>query len=661
VNPALLRHWGRDLQLWGYITLTLILFRLLLIAIFFDHAAPASGAASILTVAANGLRYDISTAATWVLPTFLLSLSALFSNRDGWLTKLRSLSASLYVIFALLLFGADIIFFYEYGDQFENHIFGLFHDDTRAILITIWKEYHPLLFLAIATPLILFNLYLIHRWLTYTPPPMRVFLARLQTRSVRIVAGLATFFFFAAMVRGGTLLGEPIRLKHAFVVDDMFLNRTVLNPLSAMRYTLQSRLELEGDSALKHFWPNENLSEAVNFVRHQRGEEDYTGKDLEEGLSLSVAPHAGHKPKHIFLLLMESHSGWTVMPTYRNLGFSPEFSKLADEGIYFPHFLPAANGTIGSLNALITGHPDSGLNLNHESTALEPYGSSIATIMKQLGYKTRFFYGGFLSWQRLDSYARNQSFDEVYGGGNMSASATTNEWGVDDEHLYQYVLDTVADDTPSFNFILSTSNHPPYDLPLDEMGYHLKELPAPLKATKQDSAKVLGHLWYADKQAGHFVRTAEKKLEHALFAITGDHTARLMIRFPGDSVAEQYSVPFILFGPEVLGQTATLPTAGSHTDIPPTLISLAADEGFRFPAYGEDMLHTRDDRTGFGWGHLVGSSFMANNAEGYGVNTLPGVALPSEHPELNDDIKRSRALRALSWQRIKHGNSLSIK
>ncbi len=656
---SLLHHWGRDLQLWAYISATLLLFRLLLIGFFFDQAAPSSNLTTVLSVLGNGLRYDISTAGVWVVPTFLLSLSLLAIKRDHWLTQLRGISARIYIIIAFIIFGADIIYFDEYGDQFDNHIFGIAHDDTKAILITVWKEYHPLLLLAIVTPLIFANLYLIRRWLSYTPPPLHTLLAKLQRLPVRAFTGVVIFFFLVAMVRGGSLSGEPIRLKHAFVVDDMFLNRTVLNPFSALRYTIKTRLALETGSALKQFWPDENLGNAINLVRQHRGQPPYHGNSIDEGLSVTTQGPHGNKPKHIFLMLMESHSGWTVMPAYRHLGLSPELSKLADEGIYFPNFLPASSGTIGSMNALITGHPDAGLNINYETTALSPYGSSIAQIMQQLGYKTRFFYGGFISWQRLDSFAKNQGFEEIYGGGAMSAGTRTNEWGVDDKFLFDFILNKVDSETPSFNFILTTSNHPPFDLPLDELGYHIKDqLPAPLKATKEETVKVLGHLWYADQQAGRFVRAAEKKLNQSLFAITGDHSARLQIRFPGDSVVEQTAVPFILYGPDVLNESTTKTTAGSHIDIVPTLVELAAAKDKNYPTFGQNMLQQQGHSIGLGWQYLIGENFIANDAEGYGIFALAGGTRPASKPELREERSYYNALRALSWQRIKKGEQL---
>ncbi len=648
---GLLGNWGRDLQLWLFIVLSLQLFRLLLIAAFNEQADPTTGLASLLAVVGQGLRYDVAIAAIWVLPGVLaaLTLALLRPSAAAWAGRLRLTLAYLYLIVAVSLFGADLVFFYVYGDQFDIHIFGIIHDDARAVMITIWKEYHPILFSLLLVAVIWPLWRQLKRWLGYTPGWSH----RLPRHAL---AALMVFLFFAAMGRGGTLWGEPMRLKHAFVVDDMFLNRTVLNPFSALHYTIKARLQLESGAALEQLWPEGDLREALNTVRASRGQGAYPGKEIAEGLG-SQAHGRGKRPRHIFLLLMESHSGWVVMPAYRELGLSPGLAPLAEEGLYFPNFLPASSGTIGSMNALVTGFPDAGLNINYEPTATQPYPGAIAALFKRMGYTTRFYYGGFLSWQRLDSFAQRQGFDEIYGGGHMDADgAETNEWGVDDARLFDFILENLDDEKPSFNFILTTSNHPPYDLDLEAVGFPMKSLPEPLTATKPGTLEVLGHIWYADREAGRFVREAEKRLPKALFALTGDHTARLAINFPGDDIAQHNAVPLILYGPEVLDERGPRDTPGSHIDIIPTLVELSAEPGFSYSHFGEDLLGD-GPKSGLGWQYLIGRDFIATDREKYQHYALPGGERP-ERPELKDERRRFRALMALSWWQIKRGPEL---
>ncbi len=652
----LIRHWGKDFQLLVFIALSLQLFRLVLLASFGGQAADSTPSA-VLTVLGTGLRYDVSTAAVWVLPTFLLSLALTPLPLDRSLTSLRRFSAGLYATLAVIVFGVDLVYFDEYNDQFNQHLFGLFHDDTVAILITIWKEYHPLLFGALALPAVASSLWLARRWMSWTPVLLSTLAPERYGWPKRLALGFALFLLLIALGRGGTLWGEPIRLKHAFVVNDLFLNRTVVNPFTALRYTLESHYEAQRRGGFKTLWDG-SVHEAVATAL---GKSARPGVDLDDLMTVAAGGPPGPRPRHVFIILNESHSGWPVLPAYRDIGLSPEVTQLAERGLYFPHFLPAAHGTVGSMNALITGLPDAGLNINYEPESLTPYPSGTAATFRRLGYKTRFFYGGFLSWQRLDSFAQAQGFDEVYGGGKMSSADAdgTNEWGVDDRYLFDFILETVKDDVPSFNFILTTSNHPPYDLDLDALGFPLEALPAPLMATKAETLRVLGHLWYSDQQIGRFVKAAEQRLDKPLFALTGDHTSRLGIRFPGDNVFEQYAVPFVLYGPNVLPGPGTLSTAGSHIDIPPTLFELAAPAGFDYVSFGHDLLNKPHPSYGQGYRFMVGEDFIASQTEPPRIWQLPTGTAPLPSPEnLKMMTRRFDALKALSWYRVRRGTTL---
>ncbi len=643
----LLSQWGRDLQLWLFIVLLLQTFRLLLITLFQEQATQLT-LHNLIHVSGQGLRYDISTAALWIMPTFVLALIPFKPVRQR-LKTIRKWIALLFLLITIPILGADIIFFDEYGDQFNQHMFGIVHDDTTAILITIWKSYHPLWFLSGVGLSLWLLIRVLKWWIAYTPQVVSITL----NRPLTILVGTIGFLAFAAMLRGGTLWGEPIRLKHAFIVNDIFLNRTVLNPYSALRFTLQEKMLLESGSALETIWPD-SIPEALSVI-NPNGH----GKTIDQWLSTESQGSPYPKPKHIFMVLMESQSGWPVLPRYREIGLSPQLSRLADHGIYFPNFLPSGSGTIPSLNALIAGLPDNGLNINYEPKSLKPYPYGIGTIMQSLGYQTNFFYGGYLSWQRLDTYALNQGFDTIHGGGMMSSNGEmTNEWGVDDSILFDYIINTIDPDKPSFNFILTTSNHPPYDLDLDALGYPVKALPPPLEATKDETIKVLGHLWYADQQIGRFTERVQKRLPYSLFAFTGDHTARLQIRFEQPNVFEQSAVPFILYGPNIIGNEGRLiDTPGSHIDIASTLFELIAPKGMPYAHFGEDLLSPNADDYAFGHQLIGARNYVATDNEQPMPFPLPfGKYQQPDKTTLIQLRKHAQALKAVSWSRVRETN-----
>ncbi|MGD8524607.1 MAG: sulfatase-like hydrolase/transferase [Thioalkalispiraceae bacterium] len=646
---ALRYHWFKDFQLWFFITLSLFAFRLVLITSFSDQIHTDSGLNDFFTTILMGLRFDGSTAAIWVAMLFLASISTAFINWGETLHKIRTSLGQLYILVAVLIFGVDLVFFYEYGDQFNQTLFGIADDDTRAILITIWKEYHPVRFVLLATVAFLALRFLFLRWMRYSPAfcdkPSTPKARHVSSRAVII---LTIFLGFVFVVRGSTLSTQPLRQHHAFASKDVFLNKTILNPFTALRYAIQKRMWMQGDEALARLWPEKDLQQALSLVTDKQ-----QVNDIDQAIMHRVEKPNVSRPKHIFLILLESHSGWTVWPEYRDMDFSPQLSKLADEGIYFQHFIPSGTGTMPTFNALITGMPYSGLNVNYEPSALKTYPFSIADTFKRMGYRTRFFYGGYLGWQRVDNFMRAQGFDEIYGAGHIGEDKPTNEWGVDDEYLFEYIENNLDKDTPSFNLVLTTSNHPPYDLDLEKIGFSGHTLREDIKQTKDDSLTTLGHLWYSDQQTGQFVKRMVNKLDKPLFAITGDHTSRLKLKFPGQNIFEHTAVPFILYGPDVLPRTAQPGRPGSHIDILPTLYELAAPEGFEYYALGNNLLDNTITAPAIGAGYFLDAHYFYT-----GKSAFPLSENPEQEHHIAELNRYYRAAQAISWYRIRKGPQL---
>ena len=646
---ALRFQWFKDFQFWLFITLTLFVFRLVLITSFSEQIHDNSGFNDLVVTLLMGLRFDGATAAIWVLVFFFASISCSFINWGNLLHKIRIIVAKSYIVIAVLIFGIDIVFFYEYGDQFNQTLFGIADDDTRAILITIWKEYHPIRFIISVSILIFLLFKLFNRWINYSPAfldnPSAFSLNTVIVRTLVICLGFASFTFVA---RGSTFSTQPLRQHHAFASKDIFLNKTIMNPFTALRYAVQKRMWMQGDEALTQIWPEKDLTRALNIITEKNS------KDIDSALLHSARGSNTAKPKHIFLVVLESHSGWTLWPEYRHMEFSPQLSQLADNGIYFKNFIPAGTGTMPSLNALFTGMPYSGLNVNYEPSALKTYPFSVADTFKRMGYTTRFYYGGFLGWQRVDNFAKAQGFDELYGAGQIGIDKPTNEWGVNDEFLFEFVEKNLDPDKPSFNVILTTSNHPPYDIDLDKIGFTGHKLSNEIKITKAGTYETLGHLWYTDQQTGQFIKRANQKFQGSLFAITGDHTSRLSLRFPGQNVFQHIAVPFILYGPSILQQTGNMKSAGSHIDILPTLYELAAPEGFQYHAMGRNLLGKQQDTAAFGSHYYLTDSKFYINGKSFPL-------IQTEHSNNNNELNLEtyhRAMKAISWYRIRKGTEL---
>jgi phosphoglycerol transferase MdoB-like AlkP superfamily enzyme len=164
-----------------------------------------------------------------------------------------------------------------------------------------------------------------------------------------------------------------------------------------------------------------------------------------------------------------------------------------------------------------------------------------------------------------------------------------------------------------------------------------------------------GHLWYADREMTKFIRATHEQLPRAVFAVSGDHFARKFLNGK-PSAFERTSVPFVLYGPEVLGNQAVPEgAAGSHIDIGPTLVELAAPVGFEYHALGRDLLNVQQKRPGFGREFVIGPDYIAQLKPAFVLEALPGKALPQNLPSAEELQQLYNDAHAVAWWRMRNG------
>jgi len=635
-----------------------LLFRCAFVFLFRHQIHAASSWRDVGAALFNGLRFDS------VVTTYLILIPCLFSIISGvadtsrLANRVRKILGSIGVVLAAVVCVATFSYFKEFGDQFDHFIFGLIYDDLGATIVTIWKEYHVIpnvIGMALTVAAALKVMRLIIRRPFLSPPSV----ARLTPGLVpKIIAVITIAALFAIGIRG-SLGRRPVQARDVAITKDEFLNKTVLNPFMALNYAVKQHLELSKIKGLKVFIADEDVRKAAQTVFATPKVYD----DLDRYL-LRYAKGATHNaPRHIFLIVGEGYSAWPLMKKYESLGLAEGVKQLLQNGgLSVARFVPASGGTMSSLGAIVTGLPDTGVHSNYQKSARSAYPTSVAEIFKQLGYRTRFFYGGYLSWQRVGNFCRAQGFDEIYGGGNIGSWASSNEWGVDDDYLFEFVLKNTGDDAPSFNIILTTTNHPPYDIDVRAKGFNLREIPAELKTSMASDIDFieLGHYWYADQSIRYFADRVEKTLKRPLVVITGDHAwrrSRDIIKRP--DLYEKTAVPLVFYGRDVLdGITLPPEVTGSHIDIDATLIELAAPRGFQYHALGKNLFDPAQRLLGIGGNVIIGPDFIVNPAGTRKVYPLPGHELPRDHPKVEQMVRLYNDLHGIAWWRIMRGPKL---
>jgi len=305
--------------------------------------------------------------------------------------------------------------------------------------------------------------------------------------------------------------------------------------------------------------------------------------------------------------------------------------------------LAQGTGTMPAINGLLTGMPDTGLYPNYEGESFkEPYGLGIGSVMKKLGYKTVFWYGGFSTWQNVKNFVLSQGFDEFHDASEMP-SEDSNAWGVGDKDLFKAISAYMDQHRGEkiLNVIMTTSNHPPYSINVAKEGFDASKVKGHVPDSISDDEKQLnemGHIWYADHVMGNFIANEEKADPSALFVITGDHSERFnFAREVGPNVAS--TIPIIFYGRGIHKDWLAPNAFGMSIQIIPTLAELVGRPGQTYEAM-VPSLFTQEE---FVFNHRL---YLDKN----GKVLEQSASMPQSY---GDMIKNMRELAA--W-RIKHGD-----
>ncbi len=595
-----------------------------------------------LNVLKTGFAFDASATAICLLVPFLANCILQSIRLSKPVDLITKYTAYLFYISIILLCISSIIYIAEYGTQFNYFVFEGLYDDQSAILKTVIEQYQP--WGSLSSLIILISLFIAYsRYVCHLS--FDNFNNRITTNiMLRIVLTSLIVILFLCAARG-SFDSRPIKRKWSAVTQDNFVNQLIMNPFRSMAYAYKDYKSLYASGTAEQSTYGNVPLEFNNMLK---------SKLTVDGLS--------YRPSHIFLVVMESYDSWPLQPKYQSLNLTPELSAIAKNGLYFPAALPAASSTFNSLSSILSGVPYSGINVGRKQYTARLDHLNLIKQMEKLGYSSQFYYGGLLSWQNIGNYMSSIGTDGLVSAINASGKGSAGVWGIDDEQLFDLVDSKLENN--SFNIILSTSYHGPFNLDLTEMGYHFQskaDYPHGILNLSNNllDTHVLGHLWYSDKALGKFVRRMEAQYPDALFVITGDHYSRRYLH-ARPSLFELTHVPIVFYGKGIKAENRGYHTLASHMDIMPTLVDLLDDEQTDIKSFGQSLLHhdsSREYVVGFKTVRTRNTVFKQQNN-----NLFLGEELPKNFP-FTHNIKKIKpakfynevqykAYMATAWQLV---------
>lgn len=565
-----------------------------------------------------GVRFDAKVTAIAYAPLLLSGLvSALFYRAYQCWLKFSLLYQGVIVFIYVAASIGNYYYYLTYGSYVDLFIFGLWEDDTKAIIVNVWKDYPIVRSLLISLGV---------GWVAYVCGKrfLASTLGRLNNNrnwhwsmtSLLIITVILTTFIIAR----GTLSSLPLKRYHASVSQYKPLNMITPNVFMAFDWAITDYKEQ------RHFEPVSNVQLTALME-----------KMLGQPTPIYHTPSNSYlqqKPPHVVLTMMES-MGMNILieddPKTNDLlgSFRPHIK----EGFWFERFMAGTSATIDSIVMTLFHSPVA--TISHSSVQNKPLPSSAILPYKEAGYNVVFLYGGNGMWRNLANYLPVQGFDRVYDENDIleafpEAKKYSGVWGVADGYMFQFANKILEQaEKPTFIFIMTVTNHSPYVVPeyYQPKPTAMNERLSSLLGYQGEQAKTLLKTFqYASDALGQFIsriKRSDKLKDNTIIAVTGDHRMRYSSVDEPTEYGLTYEVPFYLSIPKpILANTPyryDSERIGSHRDIFPTLYNFSLSDQDYITLGGENMLSPQGVSN---WGYNATrsiNSYGAFSSSGSGV------------------------------------------
>ncbi|WP_324171148.1 LTA synthase family protein [Sulfurimonas sp.] len=488
-------------------------------------------------------------------------------------------------------------------------IFGVFDDDTEALIHTAFNNYNVVLVALLLVVFFSFLYFLIFNMIKVTK--------RFELK----LSWLKQLSFFLILIISVALLGRgsvgifPLAYSISDVSKDQLVNKLPQTPSFAIfdSYNQYTKSKSGNYNLIKMSGYKGNMPKAFEVFRQTK---EIDRENLLNNLvqKTSKAEHLKGRLPHVVVVMVESFGMPLLDYQSDTFNIMGKIKKHFEEDILFTSFISSSNGTIVSLEPLllnITARPNS-TSFAQSSYLNTHFTQASAKVYADAGYKTSFVYGGDLFWRNIGSFMSRQGFNQIVGKGAIAKSldknigAISHDWGVFDEYLYQYVYEILKDATePQFIFVLTTNNHPPYTIPSHYKSNSL-EVSADLKKHISGNLSLVKKRFkdyaYAVDSAGEFLDKIKSSAlsKNSVVAITADNNTVEGVMKYDDYYTQSKRVPFYIYLPDALIPKAVIDTtvASSHKDIFPTLYNLTLYNK-EYTAIGTNLFNNNTLHCGF--------------------------------------------------------------
>lgn len=335
------------------------------------------------------------------------------------------------------------------------------------------------------------------------------------------------------------------------------------------------------------------LSQDLNYRGHAKEQKNIDPELLKEIKSefaknqalQKQSPYFGKfRGKNIIIVQAESLNTFPIELKVNGIEITPNINKLISISNYYPNtFLQIGRGNTSDAEFVANNsiYPMASKGIYNQY----PHNDylSLANILKKAGYRTMATHGNVPEfWNRGEAY-KGQGYQTFF---HINHPLINNEeiigLGISDESIFSQMVKLYKKDRPFYNFIVTLTNHRPFELPKE---YQFLDLPQEFEGT--NTGNYLQSVHYFDYTIGKFIEQLKEAdlWDETIFVLYGDHYGPLPK--DKDEIKEllqidfnektRFNIPLIIHHPNQT-QGVVNNVIASQMDIYPTITSLLGIE-----------------------------------------------------------------------------------
>jgi phosphoglycerol transferase MdoB-like AlkP superfamily enzyme len=372
----------------------------------------------------------------------------------------------------------------------------------------------------------------------------------------------------------GSFQEFPLRIGYAYFSNNSFFNQLSVNPTFYLikNYSANKRLQHNVNNLM-------TTKDAISLVQKEL---NISKPDKNYPVTRQIDYDGELKKPNIVLVLLESLSVNCLDYEYNGQNLMPFFHELIDKSYYFRNFYSAGVHTNNGIFSTIYGYPTM-FNKPMLDASSKRYTGLPYHLHKQ-GYQNLFFITSNPNYDYMNSFLLDNHFDKIYSIYDYPDNKIVNNFGVQDDFLFEYGIGelkrkTHQNNNPFFAVFLTVSNHPPFIIPeqFENVG-------------DKDEKRIIA---YVDNSLKNFMENAAKEdwYENTLFVFLGDHGATIGIQIH-DMPLSYNHIPCVIYSPLLDDAPRKFDQYGGQIDLYPTLMGLM-NYSFSNNSLGIDLLNEK--------------------------------------------------------------------